>query len=150
MPISDQIKKSLSGTILEWTKFTQEREKMTTVTGELGVAARRTIQECLQYLKGQNVDTVCDSPDELKILGVEIQVLPTVETNFPTIKASVVLRCSGATRAIIVNPNLTISAGGAPFTYDMFKKGVPEVFNANAAEFVKDAFLFVARTVGKE
>ena len=150
MPISDVSKKLLSGTIMEWTKFTQERDKMTAVTGELGGAARRVIQECLQYLKAQNIETVCETPDELKVLGAEIQVVPTVETSFPNIKASVILKCGGATRAIIVNPNLTISAGGAPFTYDMFKKAVPDVFTANAAEFVRDAFLYIARTGGKE
>jgi hypothetical protein len=150
MPISEISKKLLSGTIMDWTKFTQERDKMTTVTGELGVAARRIIQECLQFLKAQNIETICETPDELKVLGAEIHVIPTVETSFPNIKASVILRCGGATRAIIVNPNLTISAGGAPFTYDMFKKAIPEAFTANAAEFVRDAFLYVARTAGKE
>jgi hypothetical protein len=146
MPISDLTKKLLSGTVMEWSKFTQERDKMATVTGELGVAARRVIQESLQYLKAQNIDTMCETPDELKVLGAEIQVIPTVETSYPNIKASVILKCGGATRAIIVNPNLTISAGGAPFTYDMFKKAIPDVFTSNAAEFVRDAFLYVART----
>jgi alpha-beta hydrolase superfamily lysophospholipase len=61
-----------------------------------------------------------------------------------------ILDAVGATRAIVVNQNLTISAGGAPFTYDMFKKGVPDVFTVNAAEFVRDAFLYAARTGGKE
>ncbi len=150
MPISEPTKKILASTLQEWTKFTQEREKLTTVANELAVAGRHAIQECLLFLKTHNVDAGAETPEDLKVLGVPITVTPTIETSFPNIKASVILKCGGATRAIIVNPNLTISAGGAPFTYDQFKKAVPEVFNANAAEFVRDAFLNVARTGGKE
>jgi len=150
MPISESSKKILSGTIMEWAKFASERDKMETITNELAMVAKKIVQECLQFLKSQNVETVCESPDELKVLGTQIHINPVVETNFPGVKASVVMKCGGATRAIIVNQNMTISAGGAPFTYEMFKRGIPDAFTANAAEFVRDAFLWVARTGGKE
>jgi hypothetical protein len=150
MPISEATKKVLTGTVMEWSKFATERDKMILITNELTMVARKIVQECLQYLKAQNVDTTCETPDDLAVLGLQILINPVLDTNFPAVKASVVMKCGGATRAIVVNQNLTISAGGAPFTYDMFKKGVPDVFTVNAAEFVRDAFLYAARTGGKE
>ncbi len=45
---------------------------------------------------------------------------------------------------------MSISAGGTVLTFDQLKKGIPESFYANAADFVRDSFLFVARSGGKE
>lgn len=150
MPVTEASKKILNGTVMEWAKFVSERDKMVTMTNEIAMVAKKIVQECLQYLKTQNVDTLGESPDDMKVIGVPIQINPVIETNFPGVKASVVMKCGGATRAIIVNQNMTISAGGAPFTYELFKRSVPDAFTANAAEFVRDAFLWVARTGGKE
>ena len=35
-------------------------------------------------------------------------------------------------------------------TFDELKKGIPAAFATNAADFVRDSFLYVARTGGKE
>jgi hypothetical protein len=84
------------------------------------------------------------------VLSVPIVVQPVIEAVFPNSKASVLLKCAGAARMIIINPNLSISAGGTPITYEQLQRMVPESFAANAAEFVRDAFLNVARSGGKE
>jgi len=86
----------------------------------------------------------------MKIMKIPVRVDPVIEANFPNIKASVMMKCAGAARAIIINPNMTISAGGSPVPYETLKKGLPPAFEANAADFVRDAFLFIARTGGKE
>jgi hypothetical protein len=150
MAISEASKAVLLTTIKEWGKFAVERERITLVVNELVTLTRKLIQEDLAYLKTQSVDAECDSPDVLKILGATVHVDPVVEASFPNVKASVVLKCGGATRAVVVNQNMTISAGGTVISLDQLKKGVPVAFATNAAEFVRDAFLFVARTGGKE
>lgn len=150
MPISEASKAVLLTTVKEWAKFTADRERLTSVANELVVITRKLIQEDLAFLKTQNVDAECDSPDMLKILGGIIQVDPVIDATFPEVKASIVLKCGGATRAIVINPNMTISAGGIAVALDQLRKGIPVPFATNAAEFVKDAFLFVARTGGKQ
>jgi hypothetical protein len=82
-------------------------------------------------------------------MKVPVEVVPLVEGHFPTLKASVILRCGEAHRTILIDLNLNINAGGTSFPFENFKKGIPESFTMNAVEFVKDAFLFVARTGGK-
>ncbi|HWP82204.1 MAG TPA: hypothetical protein VNN76_06080 [Bacteroidota bacterium] len=148
--MTEPTKAVLLNTVKEWTKFTTERDKLTAVANEVAQFARKAIQECLMVMKAQNVDVQCDSPDAMKILGVNVVAEPMVEAAFPNVKASVILKCAGATRAIVINPNLSISAGGTPILLDQLKKAVPEPFILNAAEFVRDAFLNVARTGGKE
>lgn len=148
--MNEASKNILLNTIKEWAKFTTDREKFTTITHEVAALARKCVQDSLAFFKTQNVDVECESPDSMKILGVEVHIDALIEATFPNVKASVVMKCGGATRAIVINPNMTISAGGTPFAYDQLKKGVPPGFETNAADFVRDAFLNVARTGGKE
>jgi hypothetical protein len=140
----------LMNTVKEWAKFTADREKFTTIANEVAAITRKCVQDCLAFLKTQNIAAAADSPDGLKLLNVPVQITPVVDATFPNVKVSVVMKCGGATRTIVINPNLTISAGGTPITYDLLKKGIPPAFEANAAEFVRDAFLNVARTAEKE
>lgn len=148
--MNDASKNVLLNTIKEWTKFTGDREKFTTIASEVAVLTAKCLQESLVIFKSQNVEVECESPDALKLLGVPLTINPVIDAVFPNIKVSVVLKCGGATRSVLINPNLTISAGGTVVTYDQLKKGIPVAFEMNAAEFVRDAFLNVARTGGKE
>jgi hypothetical protein len=150
MALSETSKTILSGTIKEWMKFAIERDRLTFATNELAVFTRKVVQECLVFLKAQNLDIQCESPDDMKIMGVIVHVDPVIDATFPNTKASIVLKCSGSTRAILVNPNMTISAGGNVMKLDILNKGVPEAFATNVADFVRDSFLYVARTGGKE
>jgi hypothetical protein len=150
MAISEASKAVLLTTVKEWGKFAVERERITLVVNDLVTLTRKLIQEDLAFLKTQTIDVECDSPDVLKILGATVHVDPLIEASFPNVKASVVLKCGSATRAVVVNQNMTVSAGGTVISLDQLKKGVPIAFATNAAEFVRDAFLFVARTGGKE
>jgi hypothetical protein len=140
----------LDNTVKEWAKFAGEREKLGNIAKEVAVLAKKVIQESLTYLKSQNIDAEADNPEALRILGAEIHVDPVVEAAFPNVKASVVLKCGQATRAILINPNMTVSAGGVAVTIDQLRKAIPDPFATNAADFVRDAFLYVARTGGKE
>ena len=148
--MNEATKNILMNTVKEWAKFTTDREKFAAVADEIAAITRKSVQESLAFLKTQNFEVECETPEDLKILKVPIQISPVVDATFPNIKVSVHLKCGGATRSIIINPNLTISAGGQPVTYDQLKKGVPPAFETNAADFVRDAFLNVARTGGKE
>ncbi|MCX6120181.1 MAG: hypothetical protein NTX44_00990 [Ignavibacteriales bacterium] len=150
MAISETSKVILTNTLKEWMKFAVERERLTLAANELAVFTRKVVQEDLAFLKAQNLDIQCDSPDEMKILGVPVHIDPMIEAVFPNVKASVILKCSGSTRAILVNPNMTISAGGTVMTFDQLKKGIPEPFGTNTADFVRDSFLYVARSGAKE
>ena len=85
----------------------------------------------------------------MSIMKVPVEVVPVVEDHFPTLKASVILRCGEAQRTILIDLNLNINAGGTPIPFEHFKKGIPDPFTMNAVEFVKDAFLHVARNSGK-
>jgi hypothetical protein len=136
-------------TLKDWSKFATERERLTLIANEISITTRMIVQECLAFLKTHNLDVQCDSPDDMKIIGVPIHINPLIEGNYPTIKVSVVLKCGESTRSVLVNSNLSISAGGMVVSYDQFKRGIPTAFVTNAAEFVSDSFLFVARTGGK-
>lgn len=150
MPLSDATKNILMNTVKEWAKFAAERDKLGGIANEVSSITRKVVQECLQLLKSHSVEVECESPDALKVLGVNIHINPVVDATFPNVKASVVLKCGSATRAIVVNPNLTISAGGAVVQFEQLRKGIPDAFAANAADFVRDGFLYAARTGGKE
>jgi hypothetical protein len=150
MALSEASKAILINTLKEWMKFAVERERLVFAANELALFTKKVVQECLIFLKAQNLDIQCDSPDEMKILGVAVHIDPMIDATFPNVKASVVLKCSGSTRAILVNPNMTISAGGTVMKLDILNKGIPEAFATNAADFVRDSFLYVARTGGKE
>ncbi len=148
--MNEASKQILMGTVKEWTKFTTEREKMKAVVTEVAEAARKVVLEQLAFLKTQNIEVECDDANAMKIMGVPVHVDPVVDATFPNVKVSVVLKCGAATRTILVNPNMTISAGGTPITFDQFKKAIPDAFQTNAAEFLRDSYLYVARTGGKE
>lgn len=148
--ISDATKALLVNTVKEWNKFTAEQAKFTQVANDIAVITRKVILEQLQFLKTQNLEVQAESVDSMKALGVPILVQPIIEATFPNVKASVLLKCAGAARMVVINPNLSISAGGNPITFEQLQRMVPESFAANAAEFVRDAYLNVARTGGKE
>jgi hypothetical protein len=137
-------------TLKEWSRFLAEREKLTLVANEVNLATRMIVQECIAFLKSHNLDVKCDTPEDMKILGVTVRIDPLVEGNYPISKVSVVLKCGGSSRSILINANMSISAGGVVVPYEQFKKGIPTNFVTNAAEFVSDSFLYVARTGGKE
>lgn len=139
----------LDNTVKEWAKFAGDKEKMMTVAKEVAALTRKIMQEYLAYLKAQNIEIECDTPDSLKILGGVVHADPVVDATFPNVKASVVLKCGQATRAILINPNMTVSAGGVAIPLDQLRKAVPDPFSTNAADFLRDAFLFVARS-GKD
>lgn len=148
--MNEASKNLLLATIREWTKYTTERDKFTALANELAAVTRKVVQEALNMLKAQNVDVQCDSPETLKILKVPVEIVAVIEAPFPNVKASVMMKCGEAHRAIVINPNMSIAAGGASFAFDALKRGIPDPFWQNAAEFVRDAFLHVARTGGKE
>jgi hypothetical protein len=139
----------LDTTVKEWAKFTAERDKMQVAAKEVATVARHLIQENLTYFKTQNISVECDSQESMKVLGMAINAEPVVEAAFPNVKASVVLKCGEAMRSILINPNMTISAGGVAITFDQLRKGIPDPFATNAADFVRDAFLYVARLGSK-
>lgn len=148
--MNEASKNLLMTTVKEWAKFTGDREKLSSIAGEVAALTRKCVQESLALLKTQNIEVDAESLEAMKVLGVPVHIDPVIDATFPNVKVSVVLKCGGATRTILINPNLSISAGGAMVTYDQLKKGIPPPFETNAAEFVKDAFLYVARTGGKE
>jgi hypothetical protein len=148
--ISESTKAILAGTVKEWNKYKTEQIKLSLVANDIAAITSRIILEQLQYLKAQNIDVQCDTVETMGVLNVPIVVQPIIEAVFPNSKGSVLLKCAGAARMIIINPNLSLSAGGTPITYEQLQRGVPESFASNAAEFVRDAFLNVARTGGKE
>ncbi len=143
-----QAKEILQSAVVEWAKFATERDKMKRISNDVAMVTRTIIKDQLSFLKTKQIDVECENSEDLKVLGVKITIEPMVEEVFPAVKASVALKCGGASRFIIINPNATISAGGPPFMFDELKKTVPETFLSNAAEFVRDAFLNVARTGG--
>jgi len=148
--MTEASKTILVNTVKEWAKFAAERDKFTGVANEVADLARRCVFESVAFLKTQNVDTEADTPETMKIMKMPVHVDSVIEANFPNVKASVLMKCAGAQRMIVINPNLTISAGGTPVAYDALKKGIPASFESNAADFVRDAFLYIARTGGKE
>lgn len=148
--MTEASKAILVNTIKEWHKFTAERDKFTSVANEVADLARHCVHDSLAFLKTQNVDVEAESADSMAIMKVPVHVDAVIEANFPSVKSSVMMKCAGASRVIVINPNMTISAGGTPVAYDALKKGMPAAFEANAADFVRDAFLYIARTGGKE
>lgn len=148
--LTEASKAILINTLKEWSKFVTERERLTLVANEVALATKMVIQECLVFLKSHNLDIKCESPEDMQIMNIPVIIKPNIEEHFPNIKATVIMKCAGSTRSIVINSNLTISAGGVLITYDQFKKGLPTAFLTNAAEFVSDSFLFIARTGGKE
>jgi hypothetical protein len=145
MGLTESMKIILTSAIKDWTKFVVERERLTIAANELSVITRKVVHDCILFLKTNNIDVQCETQDEMKILGVNVHIDPVIEATFPVVKASVVLKCSGATRSILVNSNMTISAGGNVVTFDELKRSIPAAFASNAADFVRDSFLFVAR-----
>lgn len=141
-------KEILQSTITEWTKFASERDKIRKIASDVAMVTRTIIKDHLSFFKAKQIDVECENAEDLKVLGVPIEVEPIIEETYPTVKARVALRCGGASRFILINSNASISAGGPPFMFDELKRGVPETFVANAAEFVRDGFLNVARTGG--
>ena len=140
----------LVNTVKEWAKFATERDKFSTIAHDVADAARHCVFESIAFLKSQNIEAEAESPETMTIMKTPVHVDPFVEANFPNIKVSVMMKCAGASRVIVINPNMTVSAGGTPVAYDALKKGIPASFEANAADFVRDAFLYIARTGGKE
>ncbi len=139
----------LDSTVKDWNTFAALRDKMGAAAAEVAGVVKKLIQEDLTYLKTQNIDVEFENPEAMKVLGGVIRIEPVVDAAFPNVKASVVLKCGEANRAVLINANGSISAGGVVMTFDQLRKAVPEAFATNAADFVRDAFLFVART-GKD
>ncbi|MBI2619454.1 MAG: hypothetical protein HYW57_05180 [Ignavibacteriales bacterium] len=148
--MNEASKALLMNAVKEWNKFAAERERMRTIAMEVSAITQRVVLESLNFMKTQNVDVECTGIEAMKIMGHPVLIEPVVEAQFPNVKTRVNMTCSGATRSIIVNSNGSISAGGNPFMFDQFKKGIPESFVTNSAEFVSDAFLFIARNQGQE
>ena len=150
MALTESMKLILSSTIKEWAKFSVEKEKFTQAANDVAEITKKVVHDCLLYLKTNNIDIQCESVDAMKIFGAHVHIDPVVDAIFPNVKASVVLKCSGSTRAILINQNMTISVGGMVVTFDELKKAIPAAFATNAADFVRDSFLYVARKGGKE
>ena len=143
--MNEASKNVLATSAREWNKFVAEKEKMEKAAHQVAEIVTKIIIEDLAFLKTQNIGTNSDSPDTMALMGSPVQVIPEVDATYPSVKAMVHLRCAGAARSIVVNPNLSVSAGGVPFTLDQLSKGIPEKFAINAAEFLKDAFLSAAK-----
>jgi len=143
--MNEASKALLTNAVKEWTKFVNERERMRGIATEVSVIAQKVVLETLVFMKAQNVDVNCQDVASMKVMGHPVIIEPVVEAQFPNVKTKVNMTCSGATRSIVINPNASISAGGNPFMFDQLKKGIPDSFVTNAAEFVSDAFLFIAR-----
>lgn len=148
--MTEASKAILVSTLKEWTKFTAERDKFTAVAHDVAEIAKKCVYDCITFLKTQNVDVEAGTIETMKIMKMPVHIEAVIEATFPSVKASVMMKCSGSSRMIVINPNLTISAGGTPVTFDSLKKAIPQSFEANAADFVRDSFLYVARTGGKE
>lgn len=143
--MNEASKALLTNAVKEWTKFVNERERMRGIATEVSAIAQKVVLETLVFMKAQNVDVNCQDVSSMKVMGHPVIIEPVVEAQFPNVKTKVNMTCSGATRSIVINPNASISAGGNPFMFDQLKKGIPDSFVTNAAEFVSDAFLFIAR-----
>lgn len=147
--MNDAAKAVLSGLVKSWGRYAADKAKLETASQEVAALAAKTIQGALAFLKEQQLDIECASPQVMTIMKVPVEVVPLVEGNFPNLKASVILRCGEAHRTILIDLALNINAGGTSFPFEHFKRGIPDTFTLNAVEFVKDAFLYVARTGGK-
>ena len=148
--MNEASKTMLMNAVKEWTKFVNERERMRGIATEVSVITQKVVLEALNFMKSQNVEVECQDVGSMKVMGHPVVIEPVIDAIFPNVKTKVNLSCSGATRSIVINPNSSISAGGNPFMFDQFKKGIPDSFVTNAAEFVSDAFLFIARSQAPE
>ena len=148
--MTEAAKTILVNTVKEWAKFAAERDKLSAIAHEVADLARKCVFESVAFLKTQNIEVEAESPETMTIMKMPVHLDPVIEANFPNVKVSVMMKCAGAARVIVINPNLTVSAGGTPVAYEALKKGIPAAFEANAADFVRDAFLYIARTGGKE
>ena len=147
--MNEAAKAILTGLVKSWTKFVLEKTRLEATTREVAALASKAIQRALAFLKEQNMEIECSNPDSMSIMKVPVKVIPVVEEHFPSLKATVNLRCGEAHRAILIDLSLNVNAGGSSIPFEQFKHGIPETFTMNAVEFVKDAFLYVARTGGK-
>jgi len=148
--MNEASKTLLTNAVREWMKFVNERERLRAIATELAAVTQRVVFEAVSFLKTQNIDVQCESPTEMKVMGHPVRVEPVIDAAFPNVKAKVDMICSGANRSIVINPNGSISAGGNPFMFEQLKRAIPDSFTANAAEFVSDAFLFIARNMTPE
>jgi hypothetical protein len=147
--MNESARQLLADLVKDWNKFMGEKTKLSQFAEDIAEITRKVILDHLTYLKKQSVDVECETTASMKILGMAIAVDPVIDATYPNVKGSVVLKCGAATRAIVINPNFSISAGGNLFRIDELLKGMPDAFALNAAEFVRDGFLNVARTGGK-
>lgn len=145
--MNEASKNLLLNAVKEWTKFVNERERMRSIATEIAAVTLRVVFDTVSFLKTQNVDVQCESISTMRVMGHPVVVEPVIDAVFPNVKAKVNMTCSGATRSIVINPNGSISAGGQPFMFEQLKKAIPDSFTTNAAEFVSDAFLFIARNM---
>ncbi len=113
--MTEASKAILVNTIKEWGKFTGERDKFSSVAHDIADLARKSVFESVVFLKSQNIDAEAESPETMKHMKMPVQVEAVIEANFPSVKASVMMRCAGAQRMIVINPNFSISAGGNRF-----------------------------------
>ena len=60
MALTEASKVILTNTLKEWMKFAVERERLTFAANELAVFTRKVVQECLVFLKAQNIDIQCE------------------------------------------------------------------------------------------
>ena len=147
--MNDAAKAVLSGLVKTWSRYAAEKAKLETTSKEVAALAAKTIQGALAFLKEQHLEIECASPQAMAIMNIPVEVTPVVEGNFPNLKTSIILRCGEAHRTIVIDLALNVNAGGTSFPFENFKRGIPDSFTMNAVEFVKDAFLYVARTGGK-
>lgn len=147
--MNDAARAVLSTLIKSWSRYAAEKAKLETTSQEVAALAAKTIQEALAFLKEQHLDIECASPSTMSIMKIPVEVIPLVEGQFPNLKSTVILKCGEAHRSILIDLNLNVNAGGASFPFDHFKRGIPDNFIMNSVEFVKDAFLYVARIGGR-
>ncbi len=148
--MNDAARTILTNLVNDWNKYAAEVNKVTLVANEVAMITRKVIQEQLAHLKTQGVTAACDTPETLSLMNVPVVVDPLIEATYPNVKGSIPMRCAGAARSIIINPNLSISAGGTPITFEQLKRGIPDPFANNAAEFLRDAFLNILRSGGAQ
>ena len=141
----ESAKNLLATTVRDWNKFIAEREKMEKASRQVAEVTTTVIMELLAFLKAQHIDANSDSADAMTLMGSPVQVVPEVEASYPIVKTMIHLRCAAAARSIVVNPNMTVSAGGVAIPLDQLSKAVPVQFTANAAQFLQDAFLGAAK-----
>ena len=106
--MTDASRTILLNTLKEWNKFVADRDKLTAAAKDIAELARRCTFESVAFLKTQGIDVDAGSPATMKIMSFPIHIEPVIETSFPNVKATVSMKCSGASRVIIINPNFSI------------------------------------------